>query len=147
MLLLTKVWLILKVSQYQPFNCACIRHPHFVITWPGEFAAFQHARHLADNKIIHVLRFFCSGWGIGNTKAPFLLHDPGCNCYVITNKWLKQSKACRQTSNISRTLIGNKIVAHSDVVGASPAGAAQTTSSFSTSIDWTKTAARRDENI
>ena len=38
----------------------------------------------------------------------------------------------RQISNISRTLIGNKIVDHSDVVGASPVGAAPTTSSFST---------------
>ena len=39
---------------------------------------------------------------------------------------------CRKTSNISHTLVGNKIVDHSDVVGASPAGAAPTTSSFST---------------
>ena len=38
----------------------------------------------------------------------------------------------RQISNITPTLIGNKIVHHSDVVGASPAGAAPTTSSFST---------------
>ena len=38
----------------------------------------------------------------------------------------------RKTSNISRTLAGNKIVDHSDVVGASPVGAAPTTSSFST---------------
>ena len=37
-----------------------------------------------------------------------------------------------QTSNISLTLVGNKIVDHSDVVGASPVGAAPTTSSFST---------------
>ena len=37
----------------------------------------------------------------------------------------------RQASNISRTLVGNKIVDHSDVVGASPVGAAPTTSSFS----------------
>ena len=38
----------------------------------------------------------------------------------------------RKTSNISRTLIGNEIVDNSDVVGASPVGAAPTTSSFST---------------
>ena len=38
----------------------------------------------------------------------------------------------RQTSNIRRTLVGNKIVDHSDVVGASPVVAAPTTSSFST---------------
>ena len=36
------------------------------------------------------------------------------------------------TSNISRTLVGNKIVDNSDVVGASPVGTAPTTSSSST---------------
>ena len=41
-------------------------------------------------------------------------------------------KPYRKTSNISRTLAGNKIVDNSDVVGASPVGAAPTTSSFST---------------
>ena len=55
----------------------------------------------------------------------------------------------RQVSNISHTLVGNKIVDHSDVVGASPVGAARTTSSFSTqqlaSLDWAKTTTRRDE--
>ena len=38
----------------------------------------------------------------------------------------------RKISNIRRTLAGNRIVDHSDVVGASPVGAAPTTSSFST---------------
>ena len=38
----------------------------------------------------------------------------------------------RKTSTISRTLVGNKIVDNSDVVGASPVGAAPTTSWFST---------------
>ena len=38
----------------------------------------------------------------------------------------------RQTSNISDTLIGNKLDDHSDVVGASPVGAAPTTSSYLT---------------
>ena len=38
----------------------------------------------------------------------------------------------RKTSNISRTLVVNKIVDNSDVVEASPVGAAPTTSSFST---------------
>ena len=37
----------------------------------------------------------------------------------------------RKTSNIRHTLLGNEIVDHSDVIGASPAGAAPTTSSFS----------------
>ena len=38
----------------------------------------------------------------------------------------------RQVSDISRTLVGNKFVDHSDVVGASPIGAAPTTSSLLT---------------
>ena len=37
-----------------------------------------------------------------------------------------------KTSNISHTLVGIKIVGHSDVVGASPVDAAPTTSSFPT---------------
>ena len=36
----------------------------------------------------------------------------------------------RQNANTKRILIGNKIVDHSDVVGASPVGAAPTTPSF-----------------
>ena len=38
----------------------------------------------------------------------------------------------RQVSNIIRTLVGNKIAYHPDVVGASPVGAAPTTSILST---------------
>ena len=38
----------------------------------------------------------------------------------------------RKISNISHTLVGNKIVDHSDVVGDSTVGAAPTPSSFST---------------
>ena len=47
--------------------------------------------------------------------------------------------------------MGNKIADHSDVVGASPVGAAPTTSSFSTwhlvSRDLAKTAASQYENL
>ena len=38
----------------------------------------------------------------------------------------------RQVSNISRTIVGNKIVDNSDVVGAAPISAAPTTSELST---------------
>ena len=38
----------------------------------------------------------------------------------------------RQISNISRILVGDKLLDHLDVVEASPVGAAPTTSSFST---------------
>ena len=43
-----------------------------------------------------------------------------------------ENKTYRKVSIIRRTLVGNKIVDHSDVVRASPVGAAPTTSSFST---------------
>ena len=36
----------------------------------------------------------------------------------------------REVSNISHTLVDNKIVDHSDLVGASPVGAAPTTSAI-----------------
>ena len=57
----------------------------------------------------------------------------------------------RQTSNISHILVGDKIVDHSYVIGASPADAAPTTSSFSTqhpaSMDWAKMTKMRSETF
>ena len=54
-----------------------------------------------------------------------------------------------QTYNIRRTLVGNRMVDHTDVVGAWSVGVARTTLSFSTdhlaSLDWERTTARRDE--
>ena len=59
-----------------------------------------------------------------------------------------RSKYC-QTSNIIHILVCNKIVDHSDVVGASPVGAAPTTSSFLTphlaSMVWAKSTARQED--
>ena len=52
-------------------------------------------------------------------------------CGTSTSRY-KMNLEYRQTSNISHTLAGNKIVDHSDVVGASPVGAAPTTFSLST---------------
>ena len=51
----------------------------------------------------------------------------------------------RQTSNIRRTLEGNKLVDHSDVVGASPVGAAPTPSSFWTWLQWIQQRQLQDE--
>ena len=57
--------------------------------------------------------------------------------YSWTQFWLYTFSYCqkymyRKTSNIRLTLVGNKIVDHSDVVGESPVSAAPTTSSFLT---------------
>ena len=50
---------------------------------------------------------------------------------IFIPDWIEYIYYC-QTFNVSRTLVGNKIVDHSDVVGAPPVGPAPTTSSFST---------------
>ena len=64
--------------------------------------------------------------------------------------WCKNNDY-RKTSNIRRTLVGNKIVDHSDVVGASALGAAPPTPSFSTwhlaSRDSAKKATRHHETL
>ena len=53
-------------------------------------------------------------------------------CYVHTiSAQTLHIKSRLQTSNINRTLVSNK-TDHPDVVGASPVGAAETTSSSST---------------
>ena len=78
-----------------------------------------------------------------------------CSNSIANAMELLQSRAkpsiYRKTSNIWRTSVGNKIVDHSDVVEASPVGAAPTTSSFSTwhlaSRDSAKKVARQYENI
>ena len=51
------------------------------------------------------------------------------HCYALLDHYYM---LYRQVSHISHTSVGNKFVDHSDVVGASPVGAAPTTSSFST---------------
>ena len=52
--------------------------------------------------------------------------------WPVTSTTIVTGSYYRKTTNINRTLVGNKIVDHSDVVGASPVGAAPTASSFST---------------
>ena len=72
------------------------------------------------------------------------------NAYLFGAKWsINYYYYYRQTSNVSRTLVGNKIVDHSDVVGALPVGAVPTTFQFSNqhlaSMDLVKTTSRPDE--
>ena len=55
---------------------------------------------------------------------PAMKHDNIPKLFILQTMY-------RQVYNIRRTLVGNKIVDHSNVLGASPVGAAPTTSSFS----------------
>ena len=76
--------------------------------------------------------------------------------YQATTNYKGVSTCDLKTFNISGTLVGNKIVDHSDVVGAAPTGDAPTTSEWSTIHlhsrlntwpQWigTETTARRDD--
>ena len=60
----------------------------------------------------------------------YISHNHGHYGYLSRTKTIISHEYCK-TSNIRHTL-GNKIVDHSDVVGASPVGADPTASSFST---------------
>ena len=102
--------------------------------------------------LIHKL---CKSWFIMfcwctcvNTLPHFVNQRLRCGIPCILSS-VARPYAYRQVCNIRRTLVGNKIVDHSDVVGASPVGAAPTTSSFPTeylvSINCAKTTARQDE--
>ena len=69
------------------------------------------------------------------TKATVLLQWSPLNFRTIDDSKyahavLALERIYRKTSNIRRTWVSNKIVDHSYVVGASPVGAAPTTSSF-----------------
>ena len=68
--------------------------------------------------VIRVAMSFCD-WKLFCDIKVFYTMDQIDNCY-------------RQVSNMSQTLVGNKIVDYFDVIGASPVGTAPTTSSFST---------------
>ena len=75
-----------------------------------------------------------------STRFPYIciqtmytvLHFSPAGIYTTSRPSVSRMADYRQVSNIRRTLVGNMIVDHSDVVGASPVGAAPTTSSFST---------------
>ena len=86
------------------------------------------------------------GWWFETPSRPLWRH---CNDLVWEHD--TADSFYRKISNIRRTLLENKIVDHSDEVGASPVGAAPTTSSFSTwflaSRDSAKRAARGYENL
>ena len=66
-----------------------------------------------------------------------VIHYNASVIYLANSLWIITNDAgfiflkYHQIVNIRRTSVGNKIVAHSDVIGATPVGAAPTASSFS----------------
>ena len=81
--------------------------------------------------------FFSHPWCVNINKTVLILQNlwtyinSGATC-IKPNPRYNSKCEYRQTSNIKCILVGNKIVDHSDVLGALSVGAAPTTSSFST---------------
>ena len=57
------------------------------------------------------------------------------------------SQNYHQTSNISSNFVGNKLIDHSDVIGASHVGVAPTTSSFLAWLQWIGQRQLEDEEL
>ena len=109
----------------------CPRHDD-VMTWkwgnPTDYGWIYHIHHIKLDDVITTIQ------NILKPCADFRKHIVSLRSSKLWFLW-KCARVIwnyRKTSNISRTLESNKIVDNSDVVGASPVGAAPTTSSFST---------------
>ena len=134
-------------------NISCIRSRHFESLHCSRWSKF----HQNDNTLFQWLKleqddiFNCillneNHYILTDISMTFVSED------LTNNKWaLIQVNHYRKVSNIRRTLVGDKIVDHWDVVGAAPIGAAPTTSSFSTahvaSMDWAKITANEMRNV
>ena len=104
------------------FSLICV----WINSWINNREAGELRRYRAHSDVI-VINFWWAGSRFLHLSTSLcgLCSTNSCDTMVTTDNY-------RQVSNIRRTLVGNKIVDHSDVVGASPVGAAPTTSSFST---------------
>ena len=112
---------------------------------------------LYETALVELIFIQHSGYWWPGAKAPGhqLLHHLSAHPCISICLWVTQchmqysTDINSQICNISHTLVGNKIVDHSDVGGASSVDAAPTTSSFSTyhlaSMDCAKTTTRWDE--
>ena len=94
----------------------------YTINWTIRIGSSHKSIDISDYIIAH-------SFAIELRPTTDILFDGGMRActYLLPN-----TDAFRQIPNISSNLVGNKLADHSDVVGASPVGAAPTTSSTST---------------
>ena len=109
--------------------------PHGLMPFSGEFTGssfFYDVKSFPLEFYLVWCLMYNSVWYMWNPQFRFIwliASIPELTYGTIAHRY---DRTYCKTSNIRRTLVGNKIVDHSDVVGASPVGAAPTTSSFST---------------
>ena len=95
---------------------------HISVKFESEFYHFHSRKCIRKCHLLN-LQAFCPR-GVELTKLAHNTHN-----HI---EYIKRFFTYCQTSDIKCTLVGYKIVDHSDVVGASPVGTAPSTSSFST---------------
>ena len=82
---------------------------------------------------IQISAGFDSLFGEKNVLENYMLHWGRDHVLLLCWDVTSERHVCyHKTSNVSRTLVTNDIVNHSDVIGGSTVGAAPTTSSSST---------------
>ena len=111
-------WLFVPSGDHQPWYWICRVKKSFPSIWKS----FNYQYHVSAEKWRKMQIYFEVYWNKFSTRRTNVV-------WVGNTTW---ECAYHKTSNISRTLAGNKIVDHSDVVGALPVGTAPTTSSFLT---------------
>ena len=130
-------------------GCACVGIAGNVFSATAGKQSRHASQHVRDvHAVMHAgianSRFPLIGGGEKRSRHSRRMRNPQ---FYVSGK--RPVAFYRQTSNIKRTLVGDEIVDHSDVVRASPVGAAPTTSSLSTShmasVNWAKRTARQDE--
>ena len=124
-LLLTEVQIISEVWRY--FIDKMYLKMQFVWSWPFVEGLCVNGRRTNEGN--HEANVIKNRLYQTSTK-----HDDARTLCMIRGMYFRivDFSKYRQTSNISGTLAGNKIVDHSDVVRSTPVGAAPTTSLFST---------------
>ena len=82
--------------------------------------------------ILHIhIEYLCFPYRMIQETMSLIVHDHSQDDPWFITVWWYMHFQYRQVSNIRRAWVGNEIVDHSDVAGASPVDAAPTTSSFS----------------
>ena len=132
-----KIWFSLTHLPLMPHICVCEWGQHWFIWWLVDYPAPSHCLNQCRIIVNWILRNKLQ-WNCNQNKTLVIQEKASenivCEMAAIKsrgNELIRSQTIYRKISNIRGTLQGNKIVDHSDVVGASPAGAAPTTSSFS----------------
>ena len=114
-----QIFLVLRLL-YNGIDCVA---PYQYRYWRGNAKILKYRGAPSLKPTSETVRHVTDFWLWFRCQLLFMSCFPICHCV-----WY--AKSCRQSTNIRRGLVGNEIADHSDVVGASPAGATSSHSRF-----------------